>query len=541
MELQMAPQVTKSMGLSTPPHHHGSGVSPVPGYLRPPAGHHDDEFEDKEMMTTTKKKPHSKPRKQQPAESQSRVMVKVRSVFRRHVGDSSRADKAAAVTYAGEAKGGGGTVDVEWKDIVAYDTATAPLPDVPHGSSPHPDKISTTIAGLAGSGDAKKKKEDVKKEKKPHDQATITDGVETEATQDESLEKKTNTDGTTESIKLPNITTQTSLQSVRKPPFQPVGGVVWILGKKKKKKPTSLLVGKMVTMDQEVLHGYEILSPSIMQSHTTLLHDLEGEMAHSAERGKQPCSLDEEEYAAVVAAETSRPIPAHRRVKSMSINSRSVWYPITRQASKNSAVTFKPRSRSTRALITPPEEEEKPVVAEEAERAKPPCSLDEEEYAAVVVAETMRPIPAHRRAKSMSISSRSVWYPIARQPSKNSVVTFKLQSRSTKMPIAPSEEEEKSTTARMRSRRVEDASSGNTCDRGTHLRIRSFRRRGLGDGGFVVPAVTLRHQKTLEKKKSQMLYNNVIEETASKLVKTRKSKVKALVGAFESVINKIAK
>nr|CAB3465999.1 unnamed protein product [Digitaria exilis] len=213
----------------------------------------------------------------------------------------------------------------------------------------------------------------------------------------------------------------------------------------------------------------------------------------------------------------------------MSINSQSVWYPITRQASKNLAVTFKPRSRSTRALIAPPEEEEKPVVAEEAKRAKSPCSLDEEEYADVVVAETTRPIPAHRRAKSMSISNRSVWYPIARQTSKNSVVTFKLQSRSTKTLIAPSEEQEKSTTARMRSRRVEDASSGSTGDRGTHLRIRSFRRQGLGDGGFVVPAVTLRHQKTLEKKKSQMLYNNVIEETTSKLVKTRKSRVKALI------------
>jgi hypothetical protein len=33
------------------------------------------------------------------------------------------------------------------------------------------------------------------------------------------------------------------------------------------------------------------------------------------------------------------------------------------------------------------------------------------------------------------------------------------------------------------------------------------------------------------------LFNNVIEETASKLVETRKSKVKALVGAFETVIS----
>jgi ligand-binding sensor protein len=61
---------------------------------------------------------------------------------------------------------------------------------------------------------------------------------------------------------------------------------------------------------------------------------------------------------------------------------------------------------------------------------------------------------------------------------------------------------------------------------------------GAGGVGFVVPVVALRHHKTLEKK-SQMLYNNVIEEMASKLVKTRKSRVKALVGAFESVISKM--
>ncbi|CAA6657434.1 unnamed protein product [Spirodela intermedia] len=33
------------------------------------------------------------------------------------------------------------------------------------------------------------------------------------------------------------------------------------------------------------------------------------------------------------------------------------------------------------------------------------------------------------------------------------------------------------------------------------------------------------------------LFNHVIEETASKLVETRRSKVKALVGAFETVIS----
>ncbi|MCL7040576.1 hypothetical protein MKW94_003828 [Papaver nudicaule] len=49
--------------------------------------------------------------------------------------------------------------------------------------------------------------------------------------------------------------------------------------------------------------------------------------------------------------------------------------------------------------------------------------------------------------------------------------------------------------------------------------------------------VVLRHQDAQGKKDTQGLYNNVIEETASKLVEKRKSKVKALVGAFETVIS----
>lgn len=165
------------------------------------------------------------------------------------------------------------------------------------------------------------------------------------------------------------------------------------------------------------------------------------------------------------------------------------------------------------------------------------CPLDQEEYAA---AESRRPIPVHRRVKSMSISSRSVRFPFVRQASKNSA-TFKLRSKSSKGPILPSEEE-KPTRLRFRKGRV----AGEESSSGIQLRIRSLRRRGVGvsggaNTGFVVPAVTLKHQKTLEKKRSQRLYNNLIEETASKLAKTRKSRVKALVGAFETLISKIGK
>ncbi|KAI9088436.1 hypothetical protein K1719_029885 [Acacia pycnantha] len=50
--------------------------------------------------------------------------------------------------------------------------------------------------------------------------------------------------------------------------------------------------------------------------------------------------------------------------------------------------------------------------------------------------------------------------------------------------------------------------------------------------------VVLRHQNLLGKQvTSRRLYNNVIEETATKLAELRQSKVKALVGAFETVIS----
>ncbi|EEF36265.1 conserved hypothetical protein [Ricinus communis] len=69
---------------------------------------------------------------------------------------------------------------------------------------------------------------------------------------------------------------------------------------------------------------------------------------------------------------------------------------------------------------------------------------------------------------------------------------------------------------------------------------RSFKRRGAEDltnENRDSEKVVLRHQDVHGKKDAQGLFNNVIEETASKLVETRKSKVKALVGAFETVIS----
>ncbi|ONK64808.1 uncharacterized protein A4U43_C07F30170 [Asparagus officinalis] len=74
---------------------------------------------------------------------------------------------------------------------------------------------------------------------------------------------------------------------------------------------------------------------------------------------------------------------------------------------------------------------------------------------------------------------------------------------------------------------------------------RSFRRRRGSFGSaselstprLKGPSVVLRHQDVKEKKGTQGLFNHVIEETANKLVEAKKSKVKALVGAFETVIS----
>ncbi|KAG2407768.1 hypothetical protein LR48_Vigan01g275400 [Vigna angularis] len=59
----------------------------------------------------------------------------------------------------------------------------------------------------------------------------------------------------------------------------------------------------------------------------------------------------------------------------------------------------------------------------------------------------------------------------------------------------------------------------------------------IGDSKSGSENVVLKHQDVGGKKQNPRLYNNVIEETASILTEQRKSKVKALVGAFETVIS----
>ncbi|PHT27662.1 hypothetical protein CQW23_32712 [Capsicum baccatum] len=74
-----------------------------------------------------------------------------------------------------------------------------------------------------------------------------------------------------------------------------------------------------------------------------------------------------------------------------------------------------------------------------------------------------------------------------------------------------------------------------------NIRKRIFKKKGVdGDKSNTNPIsgkIVLRHQDVQEKKDVQSLLNNVIEETASKLFETGKIKVKALVGAFETVIS----
>ncbi|KAM7506809.1 hypothetical protein LguiA_017262 [Lonicera macranthoides] len=80
-------------------------------------------------------------------------------------------------------------------------------------------------------------------------------------------------------------------------------------------------------------------------------------------------------------------------------------------------------------------------------------------------------------------------------------------------------------------------------DSNGNVRRRIFKKRGADNRNVKqrnspkAEKVSLRHQDVEEKKDAQGLLNNVIEETASKLAESRKSKVKALVGAFETVFS----
>ncbi|KAJ4894775.1 Plant calmodulin-binding protein-related [Raphanus sativus] len=72
---------------------------------------------------------------------------------------------------------------------------------------------------------------------------------------------------------------------------------------------------------------------------------------------------------------------------------------------------------------------------------------------------------------------------------------------------------------------------------GKKKKLKGIEARSDSCEGSKREKVVLRHQKVEGKKKMMTLFNNVIEETMNKLTKVRKTKVKALIGAFETVIS----
>ncbi|RZS01140.1 hypothetical protein BHM03_00030947 [Ensete ventricosum] len=75
------------------------------------------------------------------------------------------------------------------------------------------------------------------------------------------------------------------------------------------------------------------------------------------------------------------------------------------------------------------------------------------------------------------------------------------------------------------------------------LEMKKFRRIQMGeaitDSSPEAQTVVLKHQQAQEKKKknAQYLCNNMIKETVSKMLKTGKSKVKALIDTYETMIS----
>ncbi|XP_075492874.1 uncharacterized protein LOC142530874 [Primulina tabacum] len=87
---------------------------------------------------------------------------------------------------------------------------------------------------------------------------------------------------------------------------------------------------------------------------------------------------------------------------------------------------------------------------------------------------------------------------------------------------------------KFKSGKVADIQSDNNTPRRLKFRRARINTTNVGISSV---KVVLKHQDVQGRKDAQGLFNNVIEETISKLVESRKSKVKALVGAFETVIS----
>nr|GFC24564.1 hypothetical protein [Tanacetum cinerariifolium] len=110
--------------------------------------------------------------------------------------------------------------------------------------------------------------------------------------------------------------------------------------------------------------------------------------------------------------------------------------------------------------------------------------------------------------------------------------------------IAAARNDEMKTTARVQDK-VRTKGRGvipkDKDDKGVKLKFRKgkvleIHQSENNDSKSGCKSVFLKHQGEQEKKDGHGLWNNITEETASKLAKSWKSKVKALVGAFETMI-----
>ncbi|RRT78659.1 hypothetical protein B296_00007105 [Ensete ventricosum] len=106
----------------------------------------------------------------------------------------------------------------------------------------------------------------------------------------------------------------------------------------------------------------------------------------------------------------------------------------------------------------------------------------------------------------------------------------------------PDVSKQKATSTRIEHQQTESSGPRGSINVGD-LEMKKFRRIQTGeaiiDSSPEAQTVVLKHQEAQEKKKknAQYLCNNMIKETVSKMLKTGKSKVKALIDTYETMIS----
>lgn len=147
--------------------------------------------------------------------------------------------------------------------------------------------------------------------------------------------------------------------------------------------------------------------------------------------------------------------------------------------------------------------------------------------------------PSHSRRSSISSEKKKLVKNPISSPESKLTLPHKLAFQRGKV-VNPKSENSSPRTLKFRQGKGSNESPKNKEAKRLVFRTRRTSigsLKELKNSRLKAPDVVLRHQDVKEEKKAQDLLNVVIEETASKLVETRKSKVKALVGAFETVIS----